>query len=286
MPSFVVNDIRLNVEMVGRGRPVLFLHGFMGSSDNWWQQLEFFATRYRVLAVDLIGHGASAAPSDPAYYTMDRCVSDLTALLDLLNIDTLSVVGYSMGGRVALNLAAAAPHRVTALVLESASPGLAQPEDRFARLEQDLYLAGFLQRQGLEAFVDYWEQLPLFATQKQLPPEIARRQRSQRLAQRPHGLINSLRGMGTGAQRSLWRDLPGLHIPTLIVTGQLDTKYAAIGQQMARLLPEARLVTIPGAGHNVHLERPGAFNQAVDNFLKQVNFSPKRSDSQRCQPTS
>ena len=263
----LLNDITLNVETWGTGQPLLLLHGFTGSAAAWGELAEQLSSYRRVLAVDLIGHGRSSAPADPGRYTMERCVADLVALLDRLEIESADVLGYSMGGRVALQLAAAAPARVGALVLESSSPGLAGPAECQARIAADDALADAIERDGLAAFVERWEQLPLFASQAALPGEVRARQRAQRMRNNPVGLANSLRGMGTGRQSSLWDRLPHIAVPTLLIAGDLDQKYCAIAGQMAQSLPNAQKVIVPNAGHTVHLEQPELFVELVLEFL-------------------
>jgi len=262
-----VNDITLNIELYGVDRTLLLLHGFTGSVAAWAELVARLASHCRIIAVDLIGHGLSDAPADPARYRMERCVADLLALLDALEIAQTNVLGYSMGGRVALQLAAAAPARVGALVLESSSPGLADPAERQARIAADEALADSIERDGLAAFVERWKRLPLFASQAVLPAEIRARLHAQRMRNNPQGLANSLRGMGAGRQSSLWDRLPQLHIPTLLITGELDQKYCVIAEQIAQALPNARKVGVPNAGHTVHLEQPDIFAATVLEFL-------------------
>jgi 2-succinyl-6-hydroxy-2,4-cyclohexadiene-1-carboxylate synthase len=262
-----VNGITLHIELSGAGRPLLLLHGFTGSAATWATFLDQLAPHFRALAPDLIGHGRSGSPPDAGRYSIERCVADLLAILDMLQLERADVLGYSMGGRVALHLACAARERVGALVLESSSPGIADPAERDARVAADEALAESIERDGLAAFVERWERLPLFASQAGLPQEVRARLHAQRLRNDPRGLANSLRGMGAGSQASLWEQLPGLGIPTLLIAGELDAKYRALAGQMQALLPNARATIIAGAGHAVHLERPQAFVQNVLEFL-------------------
>jgi 2-succinyl-6-hydroxy-2,4-cyclohexadiene-1-carboxylate synthase len=172
-----------------------------------------------------------------------------------------------MGGRVALGFAATYPQRVRRLILESASPGLGSPEEREARVASDSALADRIERGGLPAFVDYWENIPLFASQKRLPQVVQAQVRAGRLAASPLGLANSLRGLSTGRQPSYWEALPTLPASTLLIAGELDNKYAQIAAQMEMFLRRAALQLIPNAGHTVHLEAPDDFSQQVLNFL-------------------
>ena len=271
-----VGGLGLHVAAAGSladGRPPLvLLHGFTGSSRSWEAHLEPLAqARGAALAVDLVGHGRSDAPADPARYTFPAVVADLLGLLDRLGVGRVDLAGYSMGGRVALHLALAAPWRVRALVLESASPGIEDPDERARRRAHDEALAGLLEREGIEAFVRLWESQPLFATQARLPPAVREALRAERLAQRPHGLAGALRGLGAGVQAPLWGALPGLRLPVLVVAGAEDPRYRAIARRMGEALPDARAVVVEGAGHNVHLERPEAFRRAVVAFLAEVD---------------
>jgi 2-succinyl-6-hydroxy-2,4-cyclohexadiene-1-carboxylate synthase len=276
-----VNGIELNVERAGTGQPLLLLHGFTGSTETWTPVLQQLAAESQIVAIDLIGHGRSDAPDSWTRYSFERCVADLLLLLDTLEISGTDLIGYSLGGRVALHLAAAAPERVRGLILESASPGLADPSERRARLESDLALADEIERGGLEAFVHGWERQPLFSSQHTLPATERMFLRSQRLRNDPRGLANSLRGMGAGRQEPLWEHLSGLPMPTLILVGELDRKYCELGQQMATDLPNARLGVVPGAGHTIHLEQPGHFADSVLAFLRAIRLgrTAQRSDA-------
>lgn len=261
-----VNGLRLNVEATGDGFPLLLLHGFTGSAATWQPFREAWSG-FRTIAVDLIGHGASDAPADESRCTMERCVADLVALLDAHGIDRAAVLGYSMGGRVALQLALAAPERVAALMLESASPGIDDAAERAARLAADRALADDLERDGIEAFVDRWENLPLWSTQARLPKAARAALRAQRLRNSTTGLANSLRGMGAGAQAPVRVRLGELRMPVLLVVGAEDAKYREIAQSMQGRMADARLEIVEGAGHAVHLERPAAFTPLVKEFL-------------------
>lgn len=257
----------LYVRRTGAGAPLLLLHGFTGSADEWDALLPSLTPLREVVAVDLIGHGRSPAPADPARYTMEAAVDDLLALLDRLGIARADVLGYSLGGRVALHLALAAPGRVGRLILESASPGIAEAGERAARAASDDVLAARIEREGLAWFVDHWGAIPLFASQAALPADERAALRERRLRGSASGYANSLRGMGAGRQASLWGRLPELAMPTLLISGQLDVKYVAINERMAGLTPRARHVCVAGAGHTVHLEAREAFAQLVVGFL-------------------
>ena len=270
MAGIPVNGVHLNVETRGAGPPLLMLHGFTGSAATWAPAMAHFAPGHRVVAPDLLGHGRSDAPVHPSRYRAGRTVADIVAMLDQLGLRTVSVLGYSMGGRLALGLASTAPERVAALVIVSASPGLRGAAARRARAQQDGLLADAIERDGVPAFVEQWERLPIFATQASLPPATRERVRAERLGHSARGLANSLREMGQGVQPPLHARLPLLRMPALILTGELDAAYCALGKEMERLMPHARLAVVPGAGHAVHLEQPEVFRGLVVEFLSQV----------------
>ena len=285
MARIDVNGISLNVEVAGDGPSrahshgdaervpsILLLHGFTGSTATWQAHLPALSAHRKVVAVDLIGHGASAAPADTTRYSMAQCCYDLLAMLDRLEIEQCAVLGYSMGARVALHLAVSAPRRVSALVLESGSPGIADPAERAARREADEALANRIECDGIEAFVDYWEALPLFASQRALLPDVRLELRRQRLCNNPKGLANSLRGMGTGAQEPLWDRLGHMSVPILLMVGALDAKFREIGGAMASAIPGARLAVVPGAGHAVHLEQPAEFERLIVDELSPAAY--------------
>ena len=264
---YAVDGVTLNVETHGSGPPLVLLHGFTGSAETWREPARCWGDAFTTIAVDLIGHGRSDAPADPARYRMERCVADLVALFDQLGLDRPAVLGYSLGGRVALHLALAAPERVERLILESASPGLADPKERAARIRADESLADAIERDGLEAFVARWEKLPLFASQERLPRETREGLRRQRLRNTPRGLANSLRGMGAGAMEPVFPRLGELRMPVLLVVGELDAKYCVLGRSMAAVIPNAQLAIVQDAGHTVHLEQPRMFEDLVRRLL-------------------
>lgn len=253
----------------GGGEPLLLLHGFTGSNASWEPVAPRLAKRYRVIAVDLLGHGASDAPAEAGRYAMERVDGDIAALLDHLGVAQAHLAGYSMGGRLALFLALSRPQRWRSLILESSSPGLASAAERAARAAQDEALAAFIEAQGMEAFVSRWERLPLFASQQALPEEARARQRQRRLGNRPAGLAGSLRGMGTGVQPPLWQRLGELTLPALLLAGERDAKFVALAREMAGAMPQATLHIVPEAGHTIHLERPEAWLRLVLSWLQE-----------------
>ncbi|MBI3954108.1 MAG: 2-succinyl-6-hydroxy-2,4-cyclohexadiene-1-carboxylate synthase [Chloroflexi bacterium] len=265
-----VNGVDLNVRVAGRGPAVVALHGFTGDLGTWRAFARAAPADNTVILVDLLGHGRSTCPTDPDRYRMERTVADLVGVLDALGIQRAAWLGYSMGGRIALGVGVLAPERCRGLVLEGASPGLPTAEERTQRAASDELLAQSIERHGLATFVDYWERLPLFASQARLTGRVRARLRAQRLRNNPAGLAASLRGIGTGAQPAFHDRLAGLALPVLFLAGEEDLKFRQIAQEMGAAVPAGRVAFIPRAGHAAHLEQPAAFNCAVLDFLRSL----------------
>ena len=232
---------------------VLLLHGFLGRGADWDAVRAGLPPDWRVAAPDLPGHGANLR----AVATMDAASAAL-AEVD----EPADVVGYSMGGRLALHLAVRHPDAVRRLVLVSASPGLRSPAERARRRQLDEERAQAIER-DLPAFLDDWYHLPLFG----LPDALRQRVTADRLAHAdPAGLAASLRGMGTGAQPSHWGALAGISAPTTAVAGDRDAKFVRLAREMAES-GDVRVQVVPGAAHLLPIERPDALASLLTDVL-------------------
>ncbi|MCG8589972.1 MAG: 2-succinyl-6-hydroxy-2,4-cyclohexadiene-1-carboxylate synthase [Proteobacteria bacterium] len=262
-----VAGTRLHVREEGVGPAALVLHGFTGCGESMQPVLSALQPGYRTLAVDLVGHGRSDAPPEPAAYSMERCVEHLVGVLDAFGISRAAVVGYSMGGRAALALCVRASQRIWGAALVGASAGLADAAARAERVASDTALAERIEREGVPAFVDHWMAIPLFASQKRLGAERLAAAREQRLRNRAQGLAGSLLGMGTGAQPPLHAELGALSLPFWLAVGEEDAKFREIADDLAGRLRRGRVEVIPEAGHACHLENPTAFGAGLRRFL-------------------
>ena len=218
------------------------LHGFAGSP--------------RTLARFFPG---AEAPALPGHGSAADATSWEDALGRLENAGPVRICGYSMGARLALGLALRNPAAVSELVLESGTAGIDDAAERARRKSDDEDLAAFIEREGMERFVERWEQHPTLASLRPFAAQL----RSERLAHRRSGLASALRHLGTGVQPSYWADLPGLDLPVRLITGANDEKFSALARRMSELLPRATLFAIPDCGHAPHLERPQAFVEAL-----------------------
>ncbi len=254
----------------GGAEPLVCLHGFTGSGATWQSLGLALGERRPVLAPDLPGHGRTRAEA----FTLESASALLVEALGRLGVDRFSLLGYSMGGRLALGLALYHPASVGRLILESASPGLPSAEERAARRAADAALAERLDREGIEPFIAHWEAQPLFATLARLPEPARAGLRAERRSQDPARLAASLRGLGTGAQPWLGERLREIAVPALVVAGAEDEKFRDWAEWMQARIPRSELAIVEGAGHVPHLEQPEAFLRRLGAFLE-----PNREES-------
>ncbi len=233
---------------------VVLLHGFSGTRRAWDGVSALLdRERYRPLALDLPGHGQAADSERPI--TFAACVASVLAAAP----ERFTLCGYSLGGRVALHVALAAPERVSRLVLVSSSAGIVDPHERAARREAEEALASELERGPFEEFIERWRTQPLFA---QEPPAAGALAREDQRRNRPDALAAVLRGIGSGEMEPLWERLGELRMPVTVLAGSRDTKYVALAELMVDHLPDGLLLVVPG-GHGLPLESPDGVAQAI-----------------------
>ncbi|MFQ5558223.1 MAG: alpha/beta fold hydrolase [Acidimicrobiales bacterium] len=249
----LVDGTELVVTVEGDGPPVLVLHGFTGSAAAMEPLTEPIARSHRLIAPDMVGHGESASPTHLARYTVAAMGHQVLTIADALECRTFHLVGYSMGGRVALWVGCTAPERLRSLSLIGATAGIADEAGRADRRAGDEARADSIES-DLVTFVDEWMANPLFAGQRTLGEGFLARSRAQRLASDARGLANSLRGGGTGAMIPLHDRLHHCAVPTLLVVGEHDARFRAVAEDLDRVLPTSSVAVVPGAGHATHLE--------------------------------
>jgi 2-succinyl-6-hydroxy-2,4-cyclohexadiene-1-carboxylate synthase len=254
----------LSVRRRGKGPGLALVHGFTQTSRSWETIAPALATRHALTMVDLPGHGRSEVAAADLWEAA-RLVSDAAG--------PGAYLGYSMGGRLCLHVALQSPETVSRLVLVGADGGIEDDRERAERRAADERLARRLEEIGVERFVDEWLAQPLFAG---LSADQAGR--SARLANSVAGLAHALRRLGTGTQRPLWDRLAELRMPVLVVAGERDSKFAALGRRMVAAIGScATLALIPGAGHACHLEAPDAFVEVVSPWLDHDSAIPSAS---------
>ena len=247
---------------------ILFLHGFMGNSHEFDRATSLLVDDFHCLKIDLPGHGKTQVLDDDCY-TMTKTGNGLIKLLDELKIKQCFLVGYSMGGRLALYLTLHFPQYFYKVILESASPGLSTEEERLERVKRDGQIARKLERSikkdDFKKFLDNWYSQPIFGKIKNHPQ--FNRMIENRLQNNPVDLAKSLRLMGTGVQPSLWDKLQKNKVPLLLVVGEKDKKFVDIDTRMAQINNLCELKIIENASHNIHLEKTSVFVKNIQGFL-------------------
>jgi 2-succinyl-6-hydroxy-2,4-cyclohexadiene-1-carboxylate synthase len=237
---------------------VVLLHGFSGTHHAWDGVIAALdRERYRPLALDLPGHGEAADSERPI--TFAGCV---THVLER-SPERFALCGYSMGGRIALHVALAAPERLSRLVLVASSAGIPDDAERAQRREADRALADDLERVPFAEFIERWRTQPLFAED---PPEVGELARTDQRRNRPDALAAVLRGIGTGEMAPLWGRLGELAMPVTVIAGERDAKFRALGERMVEMLPDARLMMLAG-GHGLPLESPQALASVLEDSV-------------------
>jgi 2-succinyl-6-hydroxy-2,4-cyclohexadiene-1-carboxylate synthase len=234
---------------------VVLLHGFSGTRPAWDSVAEeLYPGRYLPKALDLPGHGD--AVDAPRPITFAGCISYVLTR----SPERFVLCGYSLGGRVALHLALAAPERVARLVLVSTTAGIDDLAERAERRLADHRLADELRDMPFEDFIERWRTQPLFAGE---PPEVGKLAREDQHRNRPEALAAVLRGIGSGEMEPLWDRLPELTMPVTVLVGDRDVKFQALGRRMVQSLPTSELLVVSG-GHGLPLENPAAVARAIE----------------------
>ncbi len=263
----MVDNIQFHYSLTGnREKPlILFLHGFMGDRHEFNEVISLLNDQFCYLTVDLPGHGKTRVMGGEECYTMPNTAQALMNWLDQLQIQECFLVGYSMGGRLALYLTLHFPHRFSKVVLESASPGLKTEGDRRERIKQDLKIAEKLEKNDFKSFLLNWYNQPIFASLKKHP--FFENLIINRLKNNPLELTKSLRNLSTGCQPSLWKELQENKNDLLFLVGEYDAKFIAINSEMARMCQSAKLQIVSYCGHNIHFENPRIFAENVHTFF-------------------
>ena len=261
MPSIEVNQTALHYEFVGQGKPLLFIHGLGSSIRDWENQIPYFAERYRVVALDLRGHGRSDKPPGP--YSSQLFADDIAALIRSLGMGPANVVGLSLGGFIACQLAVDHPDLVRTLIVINSVPDLPRDtlRDRF-RIRSTLLLRQLIVRFfGMRA-------LGQFLCRKLFPREDQEELRQtfvDRWAQNDKRAY--LSSLATVPTWNLEHRLNEISCPTCLISGEHDFFPLSLKEAYAKKMPNARLVVIPNSGHFTPMDEPERFNQAVNSFL-------------------
>jgi len=237
--------------------PVVLIHGMLGGPEVWAPVVAALGAAAPLSPITLPGHGRE--PWGTELSSFEQAVDAIALRLP----ERCALVGYSLGGRVALALAARHPARVAWVAAVGADPGIEDERERRSRRSWDRSLAALVRARGMEALVAEWERLPVFETQRAVEPERLGAQRALRSSHQPEAIAWALETLGTGSMRSLWSALERVAVPTLLITGALDAKFSRIAERAASRLRAARAVTLEGVGHSPLLEAPAALAEVL-----------------------
>ena len=250
--------------------PIVFLHGFLGAGSDWGESAGPLAEDYFCVCPDLPGHGANITRDFDAQLSIPQLALELRALCAALSLHEPIVVGYSLGGRVALAAAVRHPEIMQALMLESTSAGLDTEAERQARAATDDARAAVLLADGIAAFMRTWYAAPLFES-LQMRPQLLAKLQAARTCNDARWMSKVVGELSPGRAASVWAELPSVRLRTLLLAGALDVRYTESAQRMAAAMPNAICTVVADAGHNVHLEQPTAYRQALRDYSLQCN---------------
>lgn len=253
---------------------LFFLHGFLGNCNDFQEAISLLSDQFYCLAVDLPGHGKTQVFGGEEYYTMEKIAQGLISFLQALNINQCALVGYSMGGRLALYLALHFPEYFSKVILESTSCGLKTQAERNQRIEHDFNLAKKLETESFLLFLTRWYAQPLFVSLKKHPH--FEMMLESRLQSNPLELAKSLRNLSTGCQPSLWTKIQENLIPLLLLVGERDPKFISINAEIASLCDFAQLEIVSNCGHNIHRENVNQFVEKSRIFLLEDRTPPRK----------
>lgn len=261
MPRCHVRDIELYYEIAGEGPPLLLLHGLGSSTRDWEHQLPHFAPHYQVINVDLRGHGRSDKPRGP--YTVPIFADDVALLLRMLGCGPAHVVGLSLGGMIAFQLAVSAPELVRSLVIVNSSP-FSLTRNWKERLTVMLLIA----TRWLVVRIWGMQKMGEIIAKGMLPgPENAEQRKVAAARWAENDKAAYLASVRALAGWSVRDRLPTIQCPTLVVAAEHDYLPLALKEEYVAQMPHAELTIIKGAHHFLPVEYPAEFNQVVGAFL-------------------
>ena len=245
-------------------RPVVLLHGFTGRSQSWDPVRNRLNDGIQVIAPNLIGH-SGIIPDEPKL-DFEQYVERLAIRLKLLGAEGAHLVGYSMGGRVALSLLINHPALFSSASLIGVHPGLSKKREHAERIKLEHGWIQKLRDDGIESFVEYWEQYPLFESQNQLGVETLINQRILRLSQKEEGLMRAIEVLGLSSMPNYELKASEIQVPVEVLVGEYDHTFQNRGELLAAMIPQGEMLIIEATGHNVVLERPDVVAQQINSW--------------------
>jgi len=245
--------------------PILFIHGFTGSSKSWDAVRDNID--YPSFAIDIPGHHKSTFNNLKDDYYFNDFTNELYITLKKINIKTIHLCGYSLGGRLAICFAAKYPHIVESLVLESTSIGIENREDRNQIYDKDLNISTSI-NENLKEFISNWETNNLFADQEIRNKLDFLKQRTIRLNHTKEQLSYALKIFSVGRMPFMLNNFQKFNFPISIINGKDDIKYIKKGRDMLKLNNKAKQYIIDQASHNVHMENVHLYTDILSNNIK------------------
>ena len=258
------NNISINYEVAGEGKWLTLIHGAGDNLEAWWNQVPTLAESYRVLSYDVRGHGQTETP--PVEYTIGLLVQDFYELLKVLKVTETYVLGYSMGGRIALGLALEHAEMVKALILANSgvAPIQRSEEEMKQMMEMRQRQTEIIEKQGLGPVMDEMTTRALSPGFAEKNPEVFSRYKEIRLKNDPDAYLTLMKAMPWAATPP---DVSSLKLPTLIIAGEHDLfSGPEAAEASQRLIAGSRLTVMP-TGHAAAIEQPDEFNKTVLDFL-------------------
>ncbi|MEX0928833.1 MAG: 2-succinyl-6-hydroxy-2,4-cyclohexadiene-1-carboxylate synthase [Balneolales bacterium] len=254
--------------------PVLvMLHGFLGSSGSFFHLTDALANIANVVLIDLIGHGETESPAEPERYSPGEQTSDLKEILGSFTHSPVILHGYSMGGRLALMFARRHPQLLKGLILESTTAGIPDQGERAKRKKLDRKRAMQI-LEDKERFINEWNRSAIFQNKFAMPTDLQQQLEAIQQAQNSIGLQNSLLGFGTGAMPALHEYLDDILLPTLILSGDHDSKFTEEGRKLSERIPNSTHTEISDSSHRIHLDNPEAYLAAIREFILKLVDQP------------
>ncbi len=259
MPKALINGINLYYEDNGSGFPVVFTHGYAGTTKSWNDQVAAFSRRYRFITYDMRGHGQTDAPDDISRYTSDILVEDLYQLLCYLGIQKAVVGGLSLGGYLTIHFYNQHPDMTVAIILIDTGPGYRTPEKAKDWNETCVDCASVLETQGIKGFMESKYSKDDYYT----TPDVMMKHNPKGLANIRRGVMINPWGLGI---------LPDIKVPALIICGDRDAAFLPATDYMVQKIPRAKKVIVTDAGHGVNIDQPQVFESTVQDFLDSLKL--------------
>lgn len=253
--------------------PIIFLHGFLGCREDWLECAQVLSDSHYLVMPDLPGCGKNTHRTLEERLDFDLISTELAAFVKKHDLGEYNLLGYSMGGRIALH--ATLHNFVTpkALIIESGSAGIEDKNERSKRVSVDTQRAQDIEAGGLEKFLRSWYQAELFGNIASRPEEFQPLLKLRLDSNSEQWAAKVIRDLSPGSMPSLWKELHKLQVPTLVIAGERDSAYQKVCQRIAELVPNGRFKSIENAAHSPHRENVAQYTQVLLEFLSEHSSS-------------